>query len=194
MWLFHPLFRLCPRASAAQSRQSSFCSHHHHHRHLFSIIHHPSWLGALGLDLKRGRGNLRCFRSDSHIQSQPLQSSSNDTTRKIEVLLNYDISILESKRAKEQRKRKRGKEGKKKKRKRGKKEKKKGKKGKKKEKNIPYKPSATLPLQLWVQLSDRPTCDSWVEISHQSRQRLLDDSFSNCRFVSEREWSRDLYR
>lgn len=96
VWLFHPFFRLCPRASAAQSRQSSFCSHHHHH-HLLSIIHHPSWLGALGLDLKRGRGNLRCFRSDSHIQSQSLQSSSNDTTRKIEVLLNYDISILERK-------------------------------------------------------------------------------------------------
>lgn len=133
MWLFHPLFRLCPRASAAQSRQSSFCSHHHHY-HLLSIIHHPSWLGALGLDLKRGRGNLCCFRSDSHIQSQSLQSSSNDTTRKIEVLLNDDISILERK--KEQKSRKREKKREKQRgKKRGKKERKKeGKKRKGKRK------------------------------------------------------------
>lgn len=110
VWLFHPLFHLCPRASAAQSRQSSFCSHHHHH-HLLSIIHHPSWLGALGLDLKRGRGNFCCFRSDSHIQSQSLQSSSDDTTRKIEVL--GRIMILASLREKRGKKGKRGKKDKK---------------------------------------------------------------------------------
>lgn len=120
-----------------QSSSSSSSSLFHHPspiiHHPSSIVHHPSWLGALGLDLKRGRGNLRCFRSDSHIQSQPLQSSSNDTTREIEVLLNYDISILESKRAKEQRKRKRGKEKKKEKEKEEKKRKKEGKKGETKE-------------------------------------------------------------
>lgn len=105
VWLFHPLFHLCPPASAAQSRQSCFCSHHHHY-HLLSIIHHPSWLGALGLDLKRGRGNLCCFRSDSHIQSQSLQSSSDDTTRKVEVLSMMILASLREKKEKEKRERK----------------------------------------------------------------------------------------